>query len=341
MNYERVRLYADFLSYGLDLEILRQIPGRVMAVTPEAKNCFMVRTVEDNFWLWLHQGREDNLTDQIALMEHCWQQGFKGFSELISLRNGRYYGKADERSWFYLTQWDCLKKVAYRNLGHLKESVSLIAAFRKSISGWSFPRLIRTKETPELLNKMKEAERYLAAFQMLAHYRLNPTQFDRLYLKILPQLQASVAESVTLLENSKYQELVVPLKPDDLVIADFSRGNIRISQDGQVRLLRIKNFRWDLPVMDLAVLLLKSGRSQHWKRSWFDAILAEYHRKVAAIGRNELAVIKAYLCFPWSIYHLINRFYLNRVAWPNYLFNDKLERLIAAEGNRIRLIAEI
>jgi CotS family spore coat protein len=330
----------DLHSYGLNLEILRQIPGRVMAVIPETKNCFLVTTVKDNFWLWLHQGREDNLTDQLSLMNHCWQQGFTGLAAVVPLRNGQIYGKADERCWFYLAKWTRFEKVSYRNLDHLITIIHLMAAFRRSVADWSFPGLVRSKEPPKLLAKMKETVRYLEAFEMLARHRINVTKFDRLYLEILVHLKTRAAESVTLLENSRYQELITTLKADNLVINDFSRGNLRVDQDGQVRLLRLKYFRWDLPIMDLAVLLVKSGRSQRWKHCWYETLLAEY-QKTAALGAEELAIIKAYLCFPWNICHLISRYYLNRVTWPTYLFVDKLGRLIVDEENRIRLIAGI
>jgi CotS family spore coat protein len=340
VNYERVQLYVDLLGYGLNFDILRQIPGRLVAVTPENKNCFVITTVNDNLCLWLHQGREESLNVQLALLEHCFQQGFTGFAAAVPLRNGRNYGKVNERCWFYLMKWACFEKVSFRNLDQLRSIVNLITAFHNSVAGWTIPGEAYPREYPKLIDKMKGIKRYLAAFRMLAQYRINATKFDRLYLESLPHLEASVGEAMTLLEKSNYRELLATLKPDDLVINDFSRGNLRVARDGRVRILRVKNLRWDLPVMDLAALLLKSGRSQRWKRCWYDTLLAEY-QKVANLGTADLAVVKAYLCFPWNMWHLINRYYLNRVAWPNYLFNDKLERLIADEENRVGLIAQI
>jgi CotS family spore coat protein len=340
VNYERVQFYSDLISYGLNLEILQQIPWRVAAVTPETKNCFVLTTANDKLSLWLHQGREESLANQLAVMEHCRQQGFAGFLATVPLKAGRIYGKMDERGWFYLAKWARFERVSYRNLNHLTSIVGLITAFHNSVSGLKTLGGARFIERPKLPEKMREIGQCFAAFKMLATYRINPVKFDRLFLGLLSRLEESVAESLALFKNSKYRELVNVLRPDDLVINDFSRGNLRVDPAGQVKLLRLKKFRLDLPVMDLAVLLLKSGRSQRWERSWYEALLTAYQNSVS-LTTAEIAIIKAYLCFPWNIYHLASRYYLNRVAWPNYLFNEKLERLIADEENRLRLMAKI
>jgi CotS family spore coat protein len=340
VNLERVRLYADWMAYGLGLDSLRQIPGRLIAVVPEMKNCFIVTTVKDNFSLWLHHGREESLRDQLAIREYCLQRGFEGFLPTVPLKTGLIYSRVDERGWFYLAQWDCFERVSYRNAKHLQAIVRLISTFRKSVAGLTISDKAQNKEGAMLPDKIRERGHCLAGFKMLATHRLRPTRFDRLFLEMAPRLEAMVAESLTLFEDSRYRELFAALQPDNLVINDFSRGNLRVDTTGRVRLLRLKNYRYDLPVMDLAVLLVKSGRSQRWQRSWYEALLAEY-RNYAPLTMAEIAIIKAYLCFPWNIYHLASRYYLNRVTWPNYLFNEKLERLIADEKNRMRLIAEI
>jgi CotS family spore coat protein len=340
VNDDRVRLYANWMDYGLGLDSLRQIPGRLTAVVPEMKNCFIVTTVKDNFSLWLHYGREESLRDQLAVREYCLRRGFEGFLATVPLKTGLIYSQVGERGWFYLARWACFERVSYRNSKHLQAIVRLIATFQKSVAGMMIPAKTQNKEGSILPEKIQESGHYLAGFKMLAAHRLRPTRFDRLFLGIAPRLETMAAKSLKLLESSRYRELFAALQPDNLVINDFSRGNLRVDSIGKVRLLRLKNYRFDLPVMDLAVLLLKSGRSQHWERSWYEALLAEY-QNYAPLTMAEIAIIKAYLYFPWNIYHLASRYYLNRVTWPNYLFNEKLERLIADEENRVRLITEI
>ena len=340
MNYERLQFYSSLLSYGLSLELLQQIPWRVAAVTPEMKNCFVVTTVKDNLSLWLHHGREESLVNQLAVMEQSRQRGFIGFLAVVPLKTGHSYGKVNERGWFYLAKWTRFEKVSFRNLNQLRSIVGLITAFHNSVAGLTTFGGAKFKEQPPILEKMKEMGQYFKAFKMLATHRINPVKFDRLFLGVVPHLEESVTESLLLFEKSKYREMVAALKPDAIMINDFSRGNLRVDATGQVQLLRLKNCRIDLPVMDLAVLLLKSGRAQRWKQSWYEALLTEYQNS-APLTTAEMAIIKAYLCFPWNIYHLVSRYYLNRVTWPNYLFNEKLERLIADEVNRLRLLAEI
>jgi CotS family spore coat protein len=337
LNQERFQLYTDLIGYGLEAELLKLIPGRVTAIIPSQKNSFLVTTSKTRMSLWLHHGRAESLADQLLIMEYCRNQGFSGFLEVLPLSNGAVYGKADERRWFYLTEWSRGVNISYRNLNHLKAAVGLLAAFRKSAAGLATGGLLRLKEKPRLTEKLKEIDVYFAAFQMLATYRVNPTQFDRLFLEMFPYLRDGVAETLMKFQNSKYQELVADLTTTALAINDFSRSNLRVTPEEKVNVVRLKNFRFDLPVVDLAVLLLKSGRSQRWERQWFEALVAEY-QKYFSISTVEMAIIEAYLSFPWNIYRLASRYYLNRAVWPTYLFVAKLKRLIADEEKRRRFL---
>jgi CotS family spore coat protein len=337
LNQERFQLYTDLISYGLEAGLLKLIPGRVTAIIPSQKSSFLVTTSKKRMSLWLHHGRAESLADQLLIMEHCRSQGFSGFLEALPLKNGAVYGKVNEQSWFYLTEWSRGVNISYRNLNHLKATVGLLAAFRKSTVGLTTSGLLRLKEKPRLPEKLKEIDAYFAAFQMLATYRVNSTQFDRLFLEMLPYLRDGVGETLLKFQNSKYEELTADLTTMALVINDFSRSNLRVTPEEQINVLRLKNFRSDLPVIDLAVLLSKSGRSQQWEWQWFEALIAEY-QKYFSISTVEMAIIEAYLSFPWNIYRLASRYYLNRAVWPIYLFVAKLKRLIADEEKRRRFL---
>jgi len=341
VNNAKLQFYSDFTGFGLNFEILKILPFRAVEIKRYHKNCFLIKGLNQVALLWVHQGREESLTDQIDIINHCQKNGFAGFLEFILLKDGSLYGKIDDRSYFYLTELPELQKFYYHNILHLKSAVKLIAEFQDAASNWIMPTYLqRLKEKLNLLGKMNEMTAYLDAFRMLAMHRVNPTRFDKIFLEKLPLIEESAATAVGLTAESKYHELLAESRINGIIINDWSRSNLGVGPQHKIRLLHLNNFCCELPIIDLAVLLLKSGRSNGWSMQWFESLCEEYQRNIP-VSQVEFAIIKAYLTFPWNLYRLANRYYLNRVEWPLYYFIEKLERLIKDEENRIKLIKQL
>lgn len=341
MNKSKLKFYTDLTGFGLDLEFLKAIPFRVLAISRYHKNCFLLKGLYHTALFWIHEGREESLNDQIDIINHSRRQGFFGFLEFIVLKDGSLYGKINDRSYFYLTEFPELQKFYYHNIRHLKSAVKLIADFRKAVTNWAVPVYLQAlKEKLNLLTKINEMITYLKAFRMLAVHRINPTRFDKLFLECLPAIEESAGAALGLLETSKYCELLAKSKANGIIINDWSRSNLGVGPQSELYCFNLNNFCCELSIIDLAVLLLKSGRSNGWNRQWFDSLCDDYQHNIP-ISQVEFTIIKAYLTFPWNLYRLANRYYLNRVEWPLHYFIEKLERLIKDEKNRVQLVQQL
>ena len=341
MNKSKLKFYTDLTGFGLDLEILKAIPFRMVEISRYHKKCFLLKGLSQTALFWVHEGREESLIDQIDIINHCRQQGFSGFLEFVALKDGSLYGKINDRSYFYLTEFPELQKFYYHNLRHLKSAVKLIADFREAVRNWAVPVYLQgLKEKLNLLTKINEMATYLKAFKMLAVHRINPTRFDKLFLEYLPAIEESAGTAVSLLGASKYLELLTESRTNSIIINDWSRSNLGVGPQSGLYCLHLNNFCCEVSIIDLAVLLLKSGRSNGWSRQWFDSLCEEYQHNIP-ISQVEFSIIKAYLTFPWNLYRLANRYYLNRVEWPLHYFVEKLERLIKDEENRIQLVQQL
>jgi CotS family spore coat protein len=328
------RLYMELKELGLNPALLQAIPFEVESVLHYEKNCFLLRTPARFIALWIHTGKEESLVQQLAVIAYCREKGFMGFLDPILLKSQNNYGSLDERSWFYLTNWPEFKKMRYRQAEHLKSVVRLIAEFRQTVADWEWTKeLMKEKEGPNLAAKMDEVRCYFNAYGMLAQHRICPTGFDHLFIRSLPEILDKSDLAIEWMQNTDYLALRSESKNKRILINDFTRNNIGIQGSDQAVCLRLKNARTDVPVIDLAVLLSKTGRSNRWNRRWYDLVITEY-QKIFSISDRELRIVTAYMAFPWSIYRLASRYYLNRVNWPTFLFVDKLERLLIDENER-------
>ncbi|MCL6588390.1 MAG: hypothetical protein K6U80_00395 [Firmicutes bacterium] len=321
-------------------QLLQLIPVKPNRIRPLDRGCFILDTAYGNLALWVHCRSEAVLAYQIQLLKICEASGAKGFLYPISLTDSRTYAPLGERRWFYLTEWPELRKVSFRSIGDLRLLVKLIAGFRNALStqglGFSLPE---RNEDPELISRFHRIAQCFDSFALLAQNRLRPTQFDRLFLAYLPEARRWVERAVTLLKKCGYTRLRATVTTQDIIINRLVRSNLRIHADGGAFCLRLNDFRWDLPVIDLAILLIKTGRSAQWDPNWLRIALAGY-REFFPITPSEEGLLRAYLAFPWSFYRLAARYYYNRTQWPLFTFIEKMERVLADEGRRGKLVTE-
>lgn len=327
MNQNEFRLYQALDRYGIPVDVLRLIPFEITDLVQYNRHGYVLYTLAGTVALWFFRGPETALIHQCQLFSICRERQMEGFLYPLPLNDHQLYGKLDDRTWFYLTDWPELQSVSYRKETDLKGIVHRIAQFRQmagereSISG------IGECRHQNLLDAMEDAINNLRSFEMLANHRLRPTRFDELFLKEYSLILEKAQRGYELLVSSEYPKALAE-SGRHLIIHDLSRGNIRVDSKGTIYILHLKSCRRDLSIVDLAILLIKSGRSNQWSKWWFRQML-EWYQAYFLISSAEYEIIKALLHFPWSIYRLAERYYFNRVEWTVFCFLGKLERQLA------------
>jgi spore coat protein I len=173
----------------------------------------------------------------------------------------------------------------------------------------------------------------------LARHRIRPTQFDKIYLECFPELIKGAQKALVALEATEYSRLNAEVTVQDMVMNNFSRGNLRILSNHAV-CLQFNDYYWELPIVDLALLLVKTGRSHRWGLEWFNILIEEY-RTHFSISKEEYGIILAVLSFPWHVYRLCNRYFFNQVVWPISKMTEKLERVLDNEPRRVEFISNL
>jgi CotS family spore coat protein len=337
-DHKQAQLYYNLVNYGIRTDVLECLPFEVSEVLLQFKDCYRLDSPSGVFALWVYQGREESLAYQHQLLLICRQRRTTGLIFPIELSNGCTYCKLNERSWFYLTEWQDFKKVSFSDSNQIKSMIELVVNFRRSLadSGLTFCHPER-KDARNLINKTEEAVEQLRVFALLAKCRLKPTCFDRLFLQEFPLMLSEAETGLQLFEKSPYKCLNMNLTTQNIIIGDFSRGNLRLGPDKKVYCLGLKNYRWDIPIIDLAELLVKTGRSNHWDKNWFNTVIG-YYQQFFPINHEEADIIRAYLQFPWSLYRLTSRYYFNKVEWPLSKFIMKFERILKDETVRRQFV---
>jgi CotS family spore coat protein len=338
LDINEFNLYENLNRYAIKMETLTLLPCKILQLKPYYEDGYILESDRGKLALWVHTGREASLACQIQILKICQKYGLKGFLYPVDLNDGRTYAKLDEQSWFYITTWPELQKIYFSCQRDLQLIVHLLVEFRKAIleSGFLFC-LPERKMNFNLLEKYREIVKQLNSFGMLARHRLRPTAFDRMFFGHLPEILDQTKQAISILERTDYLDLIAKLTPQDIIINKLTRHNLRVTPDGGAICLRLEDYHWDLPIIDLAILFIKTGRSSKWDVNWFQMLLKEYEKHFR-ISAAELQVIYAYLAFPWNLYRLSSRYYYNRADWPLRSFVEKMERLLEDEGNRSQFL---
>jgi spore coat-associated protein S len=341
LDINEFKFYETLSRFAIHENVLKLLPFKPLQIQAFYDDGYILESDNGNMALWVHWGRENSLACQVQILEICMQQGLPGFLYPLPLSDGRTYAELNEVCWFFITPWPRLQKIRFSYTTDLLSMVNLLTDFRKVIveNGFLFC-LPERKLSFNLLEKYHEIVRQLNSFDMLARHRLRPTTFDRIFLSYLPEILNQTKQAIEILEKTGYFDIIAKLTPQDIIMNKLTRHNLRIAPDGGAICLRLDDYRWDLPIIDLAILLIKTGRSAKWEKNWLQMILQEYEKSFK-ISSVEMHVIHAFLSFPWSFYRLASRYYYNRVDWPLRSFVEKMERLVEDEENRIRFLKDI
>ena len=335
MNSERIKIYYDLMRIGIGSELVKTFPGTPTGFYRIKEPCFGLETTCGKYALWLVSKEEPQLLAELELLRILEEKGIEGFLFPIRLKNNRFYNLLDNGRLLYLTHWPELGRISFRN--DINSLLNLLINFRRTLSV-SELSILQIKMTPKsLIVRYQDMIDSLKSFVMLASFRLYPTMFDRVFLEHWKEILQESEFALDLIRSSLYSNMFDAKESLRPIINDFSRSNLRTLPNGQVICISIKESVSDLPLIDLALLLVKTGRANRWSQDWYDRIIKDYS-SCFPLTNDDLEIIRAYIAFPWELYRLAARYYHNRVNWPVRVFVEKMERLLKSNKERKKLL---
>lgn len=335
INQELIKVYYDLMRFGIGSETVKLFPGAPKQFYRINDVCFFLETSRGMYFLWLVSEDEQRLETELELLGILEKKSREGFLYPIRLKDNRFYGALQDERFFYLTDWAELRPISFKN--DIESLLGIIINFRSTITAPEYMNVKLKTSQKSLIDRYKDMIKSFASFATLARYRIHPTIFDRLYLRYYDGFVKEAKLALELIQDSVYLdrfELKESFRP---IINNFSRSNLRTLPNGQGICLSLKKCELGAAIMDLALLMAKTGRANRWDCLWYERIIRTYNESFSLTG-DDIKVIDAYLAFPWEAYRLAARYYYNRVNWPVRSFVEKMERLVKSEADRMKLL---
>lgn len=335
MNPERIKLYYDLMRVGIGLKSVRLFPGRAKSFYRINGPCFTLETTCGRYALWVVSKEEPQLLVEMELLRILNEKGISGFLYPIRLKNNCFYDVLEDGRLFYLTDWPELRRISFRH--DINSLLTLSINFRKVMSSSKLSILKVNTPSKYLIEKYQDMIKSIKSFVMLASFRLHPTIFDRIFLEHWKGIIREAEFALELIRSSKYSNMIDMKESLRPIINDFSRSNLRALFNGQAICISLKGSVIDIPLIDLALLMVKTGRANRWSRDWYEKIIEAYNESFP-LTNEDLEIIRAYIAFPWELYRLVARYYHNRVNWPIRVFVEKIERILERNKERRKLL---
>ncbi len=338
MNPERIKVYYDLIRVGICSESIKLFPGAPKRFFRINGACFMLETSQGKYALWMVSKEENELSAEIGLLRLLEEKGIRGFLFPIRLKNDYFYSTLKDGRVFFLTDWPDLRSISYRN--DILSLLKLVINFRKVMDSPELSAIKFKTLQKSLIDRYQDMIKSFKSFWFLANYRLHPTVFDQLFLKHSDRFIKEAELSLNLIQNSTYSALFEAKESFRPIINNFNRSNLRALPNGQVMCISLKECLLDVSLVDLALLMAKTGRANGWGSEWYEGISQIYNESFL-MTKDDLEVVRAYLAFPWESYRLVARYYHNRVNWPVCLFVEKMERILESNGNKNKLLFQV
>ncbi|NLC07201.1 MAG: hypothetical protein GX755_04430, partial [Syntrophomonadaceae bacterium] len=142
-----------------------------------------------------------------AGIRHLIKQGFSQVSPFILTKYGDAFVRLNDQT-YYLTKWIKGKELQLGRWSHLEEAVATLARMQASAKGF-IPPMVPTRESwglwPDFFSlRLLELEECLK----LAETKDQPSEFDLLFLSEADQVIEQARNSLEMIIDSPYQELV-------------------------------------------------------------------------------------------------------------------------------------
>lgn len=270
----------------------------------------------------------------LSAILHLQRRGFSTIPDIIKTIKGEYYIKIKEK-FAYITEWipgrvsnfdnPIELSMAARKLKELhkcSENFTINENMKPRIGWFSWIQVFDTRKN-EILD-----------FQHRISQKAYKSEFDKLYLKVMPEEIDRAERSIKALASSNYRDLMYrEILKRGFCHHDYANHNILIDRDNRINLIDFDYCILDTHLHDLSSLLIRAMKNGKWNGNKAEKILLDYSMG-EEIGRDERILMREFIRFPQGFWQLGIQMYWEQQPWEDKEFMGRLKRYIEDRDER-------
>lgn len=321
---ENRQLDREFLSeYNLDVNLFEAMGFKVKQIIPVRS---VYRIVTDKGFLCLKRLRfpMEDMNFIFSAVEHLRKRGFSNTFSIVKQKNDDDFISFKGEKYF-LTEWIDGRECDFLNPLDIDAAIDVLARLHNAAEGY-FPPLCPENRNyygkwPENF-RMRIDEMKLIKEQVLA--KPEKGDMDEIYLDYVDMCINDGEEALLLLNKTDYKGLSEEAaKKGGFIHHDFAHHNILHTFDGRTYVVDFDYCIMDIRIHDIGSLIIRNMKKTNWDMDKALDILESYDCR-NPISNIELSVLAPFFLFPQDFWMISRQYYIERKAWDEEDFVDKM-----------------
>lgn len=321
---ENRQLEREFLSeYNLDVNLFETMGLKVKQIIP-VRSVYRIVTDKGFFCLKKLRFPIEDMNFIFEAVEHLREKGFDNAFSIVKQKNGdNFISFKDEK--YFLTEWIDGRECDFLNPVDLDAAIGVLAGLHKAAEGYAPTACPLSRcyygKWPENFN-IRIDEMKLIREQVLA--KPEKSDIDKIYLDYVDMCINDGEEAVRLLSKTDYKGLSEDAaRNGSFIHHDFAHHNILHTFDGRTYVVDFDYSIMDIRMHDVGSLIIRNMKKSNWDIDKALEILEGYDRR-NPVNSEELKVLAPFFLFPQDFWMISRQYYIERKAWDEEDYVDKM-----------------
>lgn len=314
----------EFLSeYNLDVKLFEAMDFKVKQIIP-VRSVYRIVTDKGFFCLKRLRFPLEDMQFIFSAVEHLRKKGFDNIFSVVKQKNGDDFiiFKGEK---YFITEWIDGRECDFMNPLDIDAAIELLARLHNAAEGYA-PEVCPGDRCyygkwPENFRKRID-EMKLIKDQVMSKPEKN--DIDEIYLDYVDMCINDGEEALLLLNKTGYKDLSEEAaKKGSFIHHDFAHHNILHTFDGRTYVVDFDYCIMDIRIHDVGSLIIRNMKKSNWDIDKALDIIEGYDRR-NPIGSEELKVLAPFFLFPQDFWMISRQYYIERKAWDEEDFADKM-----------------
>lgn len=309
----------ESISREYDLKIIEDEPIKKIIKLTTDQGIFALKKVRATY---------DRFLYICQAMEYARGNGFVNIPEILQTKDGKM-GVKTEGGVYMLNSWIDGREADYHQSLDLELTTTALARFHKGALGFEPSKITSPRELyGKWIKNFQIRLREMKKFYHRAMGKEEKSEFDTKMIHYTDYFYDWGVKSIHHLEETDYYKLSKENKNlKTFCHHDMANHNVLLTKDQEVYFIDFDYCIMDMPIHDLASLIIRNIRYGNWSLDTAYFILNTYnHEKPILV--QELGIIKAFMEFPQEFWQIGLQYYVEKQPWEEEVFHRRLDRIL-------------
>ncbi len=314
----------EFLGeYNLDVRLFEAMGLKIKQIIP-VRSVYRIVTDKGFFCLKKLRFPIEDMNFIFEAVEHLRGKGFRNAFRIVKQENGDNFISFKGEKYF-ITEWIDGRECDFLNPVDLDAAIEVLACLHKASEGYApdvcpIDRCYYGKWPEKFRRRIDEMK--VIKEQVLS--KQEKSDIDKIYLDYVDMCINDGEDALKLLSKTDYEGISSEVsRKGSFIHHDFAHHNILHTFDGRTYVVDFDYCIKDIRMHDVGSLIIRNLKKSNWDIDKALDIIESYDRR-NPVSSEELKVLAPFFLFPQDFWMISRQYYIERKAWDEEDYVDKM-----------------